>query len=220
MGTTEQAAHMAAERAREELAPNRQDWETGSRRPWRPPALRGSAGPARPPRAEQHRRGPRAPCFLCPLTPPPRPLPRRDLHFRRDGPQGAARVPRTTRSRAPARATCTSRKPCRRSSCWWSLGLRVRSRGIRAGATASAASSAGAASATRMPPPVGRGWMVTLNQEDLLSAPSLHHTCKDPISQEGARWVWTADTPSSSSYADQQESLNHTAFWGTKIGSF
>lgn len=31
MGTTEQAAHMAAERAREELAPNRQDWETGSR---------------------------------------------------------------------------------------------------------------------------------------------------------------------------------------------
>lgn len=75
MGTTEQAAHMAAERAREELAPNRQDWETGSRRPWRPPALRGSAGPARPPRAEQHRRGPRAPCFLCPLTPPPPPPP-------------------------------------------------------------------------------------------------------------------------------------------------
>lgn len=62
--------------------------------------------------------------------------------------------------------------------------------------------------------------MVTLIQEDLLSAPSLHHTCKDPISQEGARWVWTADTPSSSSYEDQQESLNHTAFWGLKLAPF
>lgn len=127
--------------------------------PAHPSSAPGSPPPAHPPpgRVTDARR---QPCFppplMCPVTPAlqgpftPGCWARRvpgDL-------QGAARVPRTTHSRSPARATRTSRKPCRcrRRRCSSALrgcpALRVRSRGLR-----DAPSSSAAASATRRPPP-------------------------------------------------------------------
>lgn len=101
----------------------------------------------------------RQPCFppplMCPVTPALQEPFTSGCWARRvpGDPQGAARVPRTTHSRSPARATRTSWKPCRcrRRRCSSGLrgcpALRVRSRGLRD------APSSAAASATRRPPP-------------------------------------------------------------------